>query len=62
MTGITTGDVARRLCLSEHRVRQLEAAGVLRAERISHGIRVFDPDEVERVRAQRAKQAERRSK
>ena len=54
---ITTSFVARQLVVSEGRVRQLEAAGVLRAERTSGGVRLFDQDEVRalvRVRAERA--------
>ena len=62
MPKIMTGGTARRLSLSEGRVRQLEAEGKLRAERTLSGVRLFDVDEVDALAAQRAKQAERRSR
>lgn len=57
---LLTGGVARRLNVSTRRVQQLEQAGVLTAIRAG-GVRLFDSDQVERVRRDRllAKQAKR---
>lgn len=51
---LLVGTVARRLDVSDDRVRQLERTGVLRAIRTSTGVRLFDPADVERVRIERA--------
>jgi DNA-binding transcriptional MerR regulator len=54
---ILTSRVAQLIERSADRVRQLEAAGVLRAERTSGGVRLFDVDEVlafVKARAERA--------
>jgi len=53
---LETQDVAKLLDVSPVRVRQLENAGVLRAERTMSGTRLFDLDEVKRLKATRAEQ------
>jgi DNA-binding transcriptional MerR regulator len=50
----TTRDVSLALNVSPRRVMQLEQAGVLTAIRTPGGQRIFDPDQVEQVRHQRA--------
>jgi len=51
---LTTADVCKVLDRSARRVQQLADAGVLAVVRTSHGQRLFDPDQVEAVRQQRA--------
>lgn len=54
---LTTLEVAQRLGLSEDRVRQLADRGRLRAVRVGKtGIRLFSPDDVDRVARERAEQ------
>jgi DNA-binding transcriptional MerR regulator len=56
-TSLTVGEVARLLDRSVQRVRAYERDGRLRATRIGRlGIRVFDADDVERLRGELAKQ------
>lgn len=50
---LTTRDVSAALKVGPRRVQQLEEAGVLHAIRTPGGLRLFDPDHVEQVRAQR---------
>jgi hypothetical protein len=45
---ITVGPTARRLFLSEARVRQLADAGVLPSRRSETGVRIFRVEDVER--------------
>lgn len=52
---LETKDAAKLLKISTERVRQLENDGTIRAERTASGTRLFDKDEVERVKAERAK-------
>jgi DNA-binding transcriptional MerR regulator len=53
VTPLTVGPVARRLQISEDRVRQLANDGALRCARTSTGIRLFDAVDVERFAAER---------
>ncbi len=55
---IMTTEVARRLGLSEDRVRQLADAGKIPMTRTASGTRLFDPAEVQRVRDARAQRPE----
>jgi excisionase family DNA binding protein len=48
-------DAARLLGVGPQRVRQLEQAGTLRAERTMGGTRLFDQKDVEKLKAQREK-------
>jgi len=50
---LLTSEVARRLGCSEQCVRSLERRGVLQAMRTANGVRIFDADDVERVREAR---------
>ena len=50
-----TGDVAKALNMSDDNVRILERKGILTAQRTTSGNRLFDSDEVKRVKAERAK-------
>lgn len=51
---VLTGEVARLLDVSEETVRAYDRRGVLRARRTSSGVRIFDRDDVERLRRSRA--------
>lgn len=53
-----TTDVALRLGCSAQRVRQLERAGKLSAERMASGQRVFTVEDVERLATERERQKE----
>jgi DNA-binding transcriptional MerR regulator len=53
---LETGNVARRLNMSDDNVRKLERKGLLHAERTASGTRLFDADEVRRVAQARAEQ------
>lgn len=57
---LLTGDDAQRLGLSPDRVRQLERAGVLLAQRTPTGLRLYDRDVVERLAAERAQRRKAR--
>jgi excisionase family DNA binding protein len=50
---LTTGDVARKLRVSESHVRDLERSGRLPALRTSTGIRLFQASDVEKLAAER---------
>ena len=52
---LETKDAAKLLDVSVGRVRQLEDAGILRANRTASGTRLFDEDEVRRLKAEREK-------
>jgi DNA-binding transcriptional MerR regulator len=54
---ITVSIAAHILKCSEHTVRRLEAAGVLRALRTPAGVRIFDRGDVEQLAARRRKSA-----
>jgi excisionase family DNA binding protein len=56
MKKLETGEVAKALGVSDDRVRQLEAKGLLRAERTTSGTRLFDAADVKRLAAERAAQ------
>ena len=51
---MTVKGCARRLDLSEQRVRQLADAGLLAHLRTDSGVRLFTPDEVQRFAETRA--------
>jgi DNA-binding transcriptional MerR regulator len=51
---LTVGWVARRLHLSEDRIRQLAKTGALPCRRAENGTRIFDEAEVQRFAEQRA--------
>jgi DNA-binding transcriptional MerR regulator len=51
---MTTSDVARALDVSGERVRQLERAGILQAQKTLRGVRIYASDHVEAVRRERA--------
>lgn len=55
ITLFTTGEAGRYLGISSERVRQLERAGQLPAERTINGIRLFTSDTVEGFRRRREK-------
>jgi DNA-binding transcriptional MerR regulator len=55
-SAILTADVARRLGIGTRRVQQLADSGVLTFIRTPGGIRLYDPDQVERVRDARERQ------
>ena len=55
-----TTDTAMRLGCSAEYVRQLERAGKLPAEKMPNGRRVFNAEDVERLRAGRARAQEER--
>lgn len=57
---LETGDVARRLKTSDDTVRNLERKGILHADRTASGTRLFDADEVERVKRERAEKKKNR--
>lgn len=57
-----TTDVAMRLGCSAERVRQLERAGKLLAEKMPSGQRVFRAEDVERLAIEREQQNANRSK
>jgi excisionase family DNA binding protein len=59
---LTVGTVARRLQLSEDRIRQLANVGALPSTRTSTGIRLFEEADVEAFAAVRAQNQERRPK
>jgi excisionase family DNA binding protein len=50
---VTVGWVARRLGISDDRVRQLERSGALRCRRATGGLRIFAEDDVERFARER---------
>ena len=50
---LTTSDAARLLGLSPDMIRHLERTGRLHAQRTLGGMRLFDRDEVERIRMKR---------
>ncbi len=50
----TTGEAARELDLSSERVRQLERAGILRAIKTRSGTRLFKPQDIARLAAERS--------
>ena len=52
---LETSDAAKALGVSTQRVIQLEQKGLIHAERTMSGTRLFDADEVKRVKAERAK-------
>ena len=52
---LETKDAAKLLDVGVGRVRQMENRGQLRAERTASGTRLFDVDEVKRVKAERDK-------
>lgn len=52
---LETKDAARLLDVTPHRVRQLEQEGQLRANRTASGTRLFDVDDVNRLKAERDK-------
>jgi DNA-binding transcriptional MerR regulator len=56
---LTTLPAARILEVSTERVRQLEAAGLLRARRTTSGVRLFSRRDVEQL-AQTRREARRR--
>lgn len=53
---LETKDAAKLLDVSPGRVRQLETAGLLRADRTMSGTRLYDLEEVKRLKADRAEQ------
>jgi DNA-binding transcriptional MerR regulator len=53
----TTSDVARHLSVGTRRVQQLADAGVVSFIRTPLGIRLYDQDQVEQVRQERARKA-----
>ena len=55
MSGLTTGQVARRLQISESRVVQLAREGKIEHEMTPLG-RLYDADDVERLAAERQRQ------
>lgn len=57
---LLTGGVARALGCSPDHVRHLDRIGQLRAVRVA-GVRLFDREDVERVRRQRAEKPRRRA-
>jgi len=59
---LTTKDVARRLDLSEDRVRELERSGQLPATRTRSGLRLWTTEDVERFAEERAGRTERRGR
>lgn len=56
---LTTSEAARVLGLSEAQTRRLGDAGEIPTLRTARGLRVYDRDAVERLRAKRAQLQER---
>ena len=54
ISSVSTSEAARRLKLSAERVRQLARSGALPSVRTELG-RLFDPDDLDRFAAERAK-------
>jgi excisionase family DNA binding protein len=52
---MTVSEVARALVVSEQTVRTYEARRILRAARLTNGTRLFDREDVERLKAQRGR-------
>jgi excisionase family DNA binding protein len=52
---LETKDAAKLLGVGPGRIRQMADRGQLRAERTASGTRLFDADEVRRVKAERDK-------
>jgi DNA-binding transcriptional MerR regulator len=49
-----TGETARELHVSPDTVRHLERAGILTAVKTAGGVRLFDPEQVARLKRERA--------
>lgn len=56
---LLTGDVARLLNVSAEMVRHWERSGKLFAQKTARGVRLFDPDAVERFAMEREKTEEK---
>jgi len=50
---LTTGEVARSLCVAEDTVRRLVTRGILSCQRTTSGLRLFDAGEVKRLAEKR---------
>lgn len=51
---VQTGEAARILHVSEETVREYDRRGVLKARRTTRGVRIFEREDVERLRRSRA--------
>ena len=60
-TPLLTSDVAKILDCSTDNVRLLERTGQLRAVKTPSGVRIYDPEEVDRLARARAYRLEARS-